>query len=612
MAYSQNFPAQRPVFQFNADAGRVSPNMAFSRASTGTFFGTDKVLSSENLLPYSNNVSATEWTKSRVTVDSVNNSAPDGGSDAALILETTDNNTHTYYDGFTCVSGTNYSLTFYAKPNGRTKISVLPQATGIIATLVFDLVGAGTVTLSSGSTVSHSITQVGDWYKCQVTVTATGSGTGFLQVFLDNGSGTSYAGDVTKGIYVWGHQVSSTGETVLNETSGSIHREYQTKLQTAASGAARFEHSATDGQSMGVLVESQATNLVTYSEDFANWSATRSQVESNAAIGPDGTLSADRFAEDASEGGSNSHYMQSNFTTTNSTQYTMSVYAKHGGGANRYCQLRVMGVGSGFAFANFDLSNGTYVGGGGSIRDSYSISSVGNGWHRLTMTFTNNPSGGTVNGMGIILAAANSELHQYTSDDYSGILLYGAQCETGSFGSSLVGTSGASATRAADSLSVASSDFGLSGGPVSVVGEFSFLEDEASPVGSWNSAPRLMRIAGSSDEVEIFRNVADGANTLSVNVEVNGTDYQTLATSTNTGVGVDYKVGLSLQSGSIKGCMDGGVVGENTNAVFPDISSSTLYVGSINTTQGHVNGYCKRLAIYSEALSNTNLQAITS
>ena len=147
---------------------------------------------------------------------------------------------------------------------------------------------------------------------------------------------------------------------------------------------------------------------------------------------------------------------------------------------------------------------------------------------------------------------------------------------------------------------------------MSVVGEFSFLEDEASPVGTWTAAPRLMTIAGSADEVEIYRNTNDGANTLVVNVEVNGTDYNTLATTTNTGAGVDYKVGLSLQSGSIKGCTNGGVVGENTNAVFPDISSSTLYVGSINTTQGHVNGHCKRIAVFGEALSDSNLQAITS
>jgi hypothetical protein len=163
------------------------------------------------------------------------------------------------------------------------------------------------------------------------------------------------------------------------------------------------------------------------------------------------------------------------------------------------------------------------------------------------------------------------------------------------------GTSGSTSTRTADSLSVATADIGYTGGDTSVVGEFSFLEDEASPVGSWTAAPRLFAITDGEEELMVYRNVTDGANTLVANVEVSSTDYNAL-----------YKVGMSVQSGSIKGCMDGGFVATNTSAILPGFSSPTLFVGSLTTTQGHMNGHCKKLAIYSEALTDTNLQALTS
>ena len=41
-------------------------------------------------------------------------------------------------------------------------------------------------------------------------------------------------------------------------------------IQTAASGAARFDHNPTTGESLGLLVEEARTNRVTYSEQFDN------------------------------------------------------------------------------------------------------------------------------------------------------------------------------------------------------------------------------------------------------------------------------------------------------------------------------------------------------
>ena len=85
MAYSDNFPATRPVFQADfANGGKIDPRASFSRASTGTFFGTDKVLSSENILLQSQTLDTT-WAAVDVATPAGSQTAPDGSSTAWLL-----------------------------------------------------------------------------------------------------------------------------------------------------------------------------------------------------------------------------------------------------------------------------------------------------------------------------------------------------------------------------------------------------------------------------------------------------------------------------------------------------------------------------------------------
>ncbi|MFZ9080919.1 MAG: phage head spike fiber domain-containing protein, partial [Alphaproteobacteria bacterium] len=263
MSYSNSFPSVRPTTFDFANSGKLDSRISYTRSSTGTAFSAERHKSSENLIPYSNDLSQSAWTKSRVNVPSTNNTAPDGTATASSVLEDTSTDSHTFYDNFNCVSGQQYSFVYYFKANGRTKLSISPQATATIATVQFDLTAA-TSTVLSGSADSHSITAIGStgWYKCALTVTATATGTGYSQVNLRDASGnSSYTGDVTKGIFAWGASVASTGQTVVNQTSGQIHRSFAPTLKTSQIDQPRFEYSATDGQSVakGLLIEQQFT-----------------------------------------------------------------------------------------------------------------------------------------------------------------------------------------------------------------------------------------------------------------------------------------------------------------------------------------------------------------
>ena len=610
MAYSQNFPAQRPSFMFDAsNAGRIPPNMTYSRASTANVFDGAKHLSSENFLPYSNNLDSADWTKSRLTVDSTNNTAPDGGSDASLLLETADTGTHSFYDAFNCVSGQNYSFIFYAKPNGRTKLLFRPQATGIIASLVFDLSGSGTVTLSSGSTVSHSITQVGDYYKCTATVTAAATGTGWTQVYLDNGSGTSYAGDATKGVIFWGFQISSTSETVLNETSGSIHREYASSLVSKANNIGRFEVGV-DGQSgaKGILIESASTNLATYSETLATgWTENRSTLTAASGVAPDGTLTSNLFTVDGTA--ANSHNASFDYLTGGATPQTFSVFAKAGN--LNYVVLRFGPTNGAFTdgYVSFNLSNGT-VGTTTGTMSSSSIVSCGSGWFRCSITSTALTS---ATGRVIIYAAQADNTLSFDGNSYDHIQVWGAQIEANqSFASSYIkSNSGSTTTRAQDSLSCVLSDVGYTGGPVTLMTENTFIGDDSENNGG--TAPKLYTLSNGSstnNQINVQRQV--GSDKLYALIQAdNTTSVFDDAGSASTTSSTVCKLAISVGSNDYAGCFNGGTVSADNSVVLPD-GLTQINIGSDISGNGYLNGHYKRIALYNEALSDTNLQALTS
>ena len=133
-------------------------------------------------------------------------------------------------------------------------------------------------------------------------------------------------------------------------------------------------------------------NLLTYSQDFTNaaWAkGALSALVANATVAPDGTTTATTLTDNTTVG--TYHYLASAVTTVAATTYTFSCYAKNLDG--QYVNLTFnhgasMNNGSG---AIYDLVNGTVTysssqGSGWSIT-STSITSVGSGWYRCTLTF---------------------------------------------------------------------------------------------------------------------------------------------------------------------------------------------------------------------------------
>jgi hypothetical protein len=403
----------------------------------------------------------------------------------------------------------------------------------------------------------------------------------------------SYTGDGSSSIDVAFASLSTVGATDYNATTTQISRSYAPTLKSVSTaGQPRFEYSPTDSASMGLLIEGSSTNLQRYGNDFGSWNL-RSYVTitADAAVAPDGSLTAQSVVPTAI---SEIHYiLDTSISFTSGTTYTSSVFVKSAG--SRYIQFG--GGSSAFgaaAFVNFDLTDGSYTATGMTA----TASAVGNDWWRLTVTAAATASATEGFYLSYVTSKSAARAGYATGDGYSGYLLYGFQTESGSFASSLVntGTGSSALTRAAESLSVADSSL-FDNGSGALAAEYDmFAASETSYV------LQTARSTGATNN--------DGVTVYNEGLFVNGAGSNTVVGNTTSNT--FHKVAASWEAGSQKISRDGGAVAEDTTTVVPQSGTDKLFIGVRQDGGEPLNGHIKRLAIYSEPLSSTNLISLTS
>jgi hypothetical protein len=181
------------------------------------------------------------------------------------------------------------------------------------------------------------------------------------------------------------------------------------------------------------LVQRVPWNLLQYSEDFSNayWTKTNSSITANVTTAPNGTLTADKLIENTAN--SSHQILSTSVTATVGSNYVSSIYAKAG---ERNWVLVIYFDGSTVKGRYFDLLNG--VGGAywASATITNSITSVGDGWYRITLSYS---ATSTSNILGVYLADSDNN-NSYTGNGTSGIFIWGAQVVEGTSAQSYLPT----------------------------------------------------------------------------------------------------------------------------------------------------------------------------
>lgn len=175
-----------------------------------------------NRLTYPNDLSqATYWTVTAVTATGNAIANPlDGSVTASQVMETSATSEHKVVQNVTSFfPSQTYSITAYVRANGRSNIQLLAYD-GATTYSAFFNVANGTVGTTSNTTGTSITLQPNGFYLCQLTfnasASATTSGTYTLKL-SNNGSTVSYAGDPTKGVYVWGALVQQTTNVPISD-----------------------------------------------------------------------------------------------------------------------------------------------------------------------------------------------------------------------------------------------------------------------------------------------------------------------------------------------------------------------------------------------------------
>ena len=344
-------------------------------------------------------------------------------------------------------------------------------------------------------------------------------------------------------------------------------------IELMANNVPRLDYS--DGSCPSLLLEPQSTNLVTYSEDFsdASWAKNSMAVVSNDIISPKGDLTADKVTGDG--------YIQNLISLTATNVYTFSFFWKKDTSDVVKILLSSSGTDEELSINTNTLALISQVG-----IDSYDNIYFGDGWYRLSMTWSESNTEST----GVRIIADES-------DATSSLYIWGAQLEQQSYATSYIPTSGATATRLADGASKTGISSLINSSEGVLYGDVNIIDGD-------DSTRRL--------------SVSDGTNNNSVYLEITNTYKLYLVRSggvsqfslLENNTELNFKFALKYKLGDFAFWLNGVEVGQTTTGSLP-LNLSRI---GFDRGEGGVSFYgnCKDLRVYNLALTDDELATLTS
>ena len=555
-----------------ANTKTLDPRITFTRASTGTYYdGKTVAKAEENLLLHSEDVSQSVWLVNVSSKGLVSGTNPIG---------VTQNISRVTASGNGRGIQQNYAMT------GTFTLSVWLRTVS----------GSGVVTVRlNGINDGTSFTITSDWVRYTVTGTGTLSDIRFS---------AQTSGDVFE---FWGAQLEQRSSvTAYTATTTAPITNYIPALQTAASGVARFEHNPVTGESLGLEIEEQRTNLFERSEEFDNayWTKLQSSIQANLVIAPDGLLTGDKFITSSGQTLSSilSSIQRTVTKAASAITYTLSCYAKKA----EHNRLRLVVGPSGFASSasvTYSLVDGSVVtaagSAGGFTGASSSISDVGNGWYRVSLTFTTDTS------TSFIVVIDEQDSVATTGDGFSGIYIWGAQLEAGAFATSYIPTVASQVTRSQDSATMTGTNFSswyrADEGTV-------YAEGQSNNTAASNF-PTIAAISAGTTNNQFSLLYANSLTNLLFDTATNSV---TQASITVAGLSKPLfnKMAAAYKTNDFAFAVNNTLGTPDTAGLIPVVD--VLKIGRLYNDTNYWSGCIKKIAYYGKRLSNAELQGLTT
>ena len=368
-------------------------------------------------------------------------------------------------------------------------------------------------------------------------------------------------------------------------------------IKTAASGAARFDHNPTTGESLGLLVEEARTNQILDSGTIVRGGTITDAltITTSSTTAPNGVLASADLITPTTSNTYHQTYSAYNYT---GTTVTLSVFVK----PNGYSKVAINAGPTGLTY--FDLSgNGSLL-----YKDNtaigHSVEKLSNGWFRISTTNASSPGSYRYQILVLDPAYTTGIPGPFAGDGTSGMYVWGLQLETGSFPTSYIPTTTATVTRAADIASITGTNFSSW-----------YRQDEGTlyfkSSGSGYSAGAYLQGSGSSERVLLAKDIAP-PNKVLYQITIGGATIfsNQLSASNLAFVNQPTQYAAAIKAAFYALACQGQIGPTNSNATAPP-SMVKLEIGRDTAFNYYLNGTIARLAYYPVRLPNAQLQGLT-
>lgn len=373
-------------------------------------------------------------------------------------------------------------------------------------------------------------------------------------------------------------------------------------IRFAPSGVPRTTHDPIQGTRWGLLVEREATNTVLNSADITQASWTTTQLTKTGGFAaPDGSTTAVKLTDTVVAG--NHQLSIITQAVLAGIKYLASYIVK--AGERTKCSLvfvtSTIWPSNVNPAATFDLVAGTISGITGPSTKA-GMQQLLDGWWRVWVSADCSVNGGSY----CALLLSNGAATSYTGDGVSGLYVWHGQMETGlEVPSSPIKTTGTAATRLADSITIAGSNF---------------TDFYSQPQGTW--VVDFVKTTDPTKITEFFR-IDDGTGTttnrLSVNSAATGKQVVvaygvdgSVTTTTNYEYGDRVRVAASYIAGRLAVSINGSMNNTTDASVSAAAVPTTLRIGhGQGTGNAAINGTVKLAAYYPRNCTDAELMALS-